>query len=251
MDTKIFSKSEVSTFSNQMLAAKLAVFAEICLAIWLFHALDGWALRILQFFQIIPQHGDMTLTYIEEIVSVSTAFVCLWVWVSQRFHGQGFSEIGLSRNARPNLRLLGIIFIGAFFFQLVHGIWLQTFLERLFHKPTTLPTVNGASELLQSIVLSLVGGGFREELFFRGYLLNRLMTLMQPQRGALALAVLLQIAFFGYQHSYQGPVGVICTSLGAAMFTWIYLRRRSVWDAVLFHGIYDVFGFLAIYLHMG
>jgi membrane protease YdiL (CAAX protease family) len=81
---------------------------------------------------------------------------------------------------------------------------------------------------------------FGEEFAYRGYLLRRVIdALGGSTRGAVA-AVLLCGALFGVGHFYQGPVGMIDSTVSGLVFGTLYVRSGgNLWPSTLAHGLTD------------
>jgi membrane protease YdiL (CAAX protease family) len=77
--------------------------------------------------------------------------------------------------------------------------------------------------------------GLCEEFLFRGYLLWYLSHAMP-----FLFACLLQALVFGLCHAYQGPRGVLLTTLAGAFFTGVMLVAGSIWPAMLIHALMDL-----------
>ncbi len=99
-------------------------------------------------------------------------------------------------------------------------------------EPRIAPTA--ASTPAGFALLSLVAG-YREELFYRCYLVTRLAALGLPAAAAVALAALV----FGFGHLYQGPAAVALAMLQAVAFGVLLLRGRSVHGLALAHALYN------------
>lgn len=84
-------------------------------------------------------------------------------------------------------------------------------------------------------------GAFLEEIFYRGYAIERVISL--TRRGWLAGFISWVTFTFVHQEFFGlGPtldVGVLSAGLVV-----LYLRERSVWPCVFLHGMNDAFGFL-------
>ncbi len=71
---------------------------------------------------------------------------------------------------------------------------------------------------------------FGEELFARGFALDRLQTVFGRRGLGLVFAALGQAAIFGALHAIQGPSGVIVTAYVGLVFAWIYFASgRNLW----------------------
>ena len=91
-----------------------------------------------------------------------------------------------------------------------------------------------ATEIPIALVFSMVGG-YREELFFRAYLLTRLERL-----GASRLSsVLLSSALFGVGHGYQGVMGILVASGLGAYLSLVFVYRKNAHEVALGHGWYN------------
>lgn len=89
--------------------------------------------------------------------------------------------------------------------------------------------------------------GLHEEILFRGFVLTRLSTLMRSTPAG----VILSAVIFGALHGYQGPIGVIQTTAVGLVFGVVVAVTRSVWPAVISHGIFDTIGLAVIPLLRG
>jgi membrane protease YdiL (CAAX protease family) len=89
--------------------------------------------------------------------------------------------------------------------------------------------------LLPLALLSSVAIAYREEAFFRAYLLTRFEQLsVNPVLGVVVAA-----AAFSLGHFYQGLGGAAVAFLLGLYLGWIYLRRRSVHIVAVAHGLYN------------
>ena len=95
---------------------------------------------------------------------------------------------------------------------------------------------------LAAIYLLLIWSfaAFGEEFAYRGYLLRRTIdALGSSTRGAVA-AVLLCGALFGVGHFYQGPVGMIDSTISGLVLGTLYVASGgNLWPSTLAHGLTD------------
>jgi len=91
---------------------------------------------------------------------------------------------------------------------------------------------------------------FGEEMFFRGFLITRLMTVFEGVKFAPVFAVVLPALLFGYGHMYyQGLRGFVMTGAIALAFgTMFLLFKRNLYPVILVHGIVDSIGFTARFM---
>lgn len=91
---------------------------------------------------------------------------------------------------------------------------------------------------------------FGEEMFFRGFVITRLMDVFADLRFAAVFSVILAAVLFGYGHYYyQGMRGFIVTGAVALAFGTMFLvYKRNLWPIIILHGLIDTLGFVATYM---
>jgi uncharacterized protein len=88
------------------------------------------------------------------------------------------------------------------------------------------------------IPLALLFGitaGYREEFFFRSYMLGR----MEELGIQVPLAVAASTALFSVGHLYEGPLAVAITAALGVLLSLGWLRRRSLHVVAIAHGLYN------------
>ncbi len=86
---------------------------------------------------------------------------------------------------------------------------------------------------LMLVIAILVGTS--EELFYRGYLIPRLLHLgFSPKWSLLVSSIVFALA-----HTYQGLGGVLSTFLLGVIFGGIFLRTRRLWPLMIAHALLD------------
>ena len=102
--------------------------------------------------------------------------------------------------------------------------------------------------LLRVLALSWTFAAFGEEIAFRIVLLLGLLSVLGRSNIAIGVAVLLQALVFGLVHLYQGPTGIVGTTISGLVFgATIVLARGAIWPAALAHGINNTIGLLMLY----
>lgn len=93
---------------------------------------------------------------------------------------------------------------------------------------------------------------FGEEIFFRGYLIDRVGRFLPKARWASFIAILIPALIFGAVHAYyQGFRGFVVTGLiGLALGALYLANKRNLWPNILAHGAVDTLGFTALYLDL-
>jgi len=90
-------------------------------------------------------------------------------------------------------------------------------------------------------------GTFLEEIFYRGYLIERLTSLT----GKNWLAGLISWVAFTFVHlKFFGLGPTLDVGVLSAGLVILYLKERSIWPCIVVHGINDAFGFLIFPLLM-
>jgi len=84
-------------------------------------------------------------------------------------------------------------------------------------------------------------GTFLEEVFYRGYIIERLTSLT----GKSWLAGLISWVAFTFVHlKFFGLGPTLDVGVLSAGLVILYLRERSIWPCIVVHGINDLFGLL-------
>ena len=160
----------------------------------------------------------------------------LWVRGPQAPGGSVWAEFGIPRPRAADLGWALVLLAGAFLLLTAAGLLLGFLPEEVRRRlaggfrwrlqdPRLLPLAAGFSLLV----------GYREELFFRAYLLTRLRQSGLPSAAAVAVSGLL----FASGHAYQGPIGLaVALALGlyfAVAFTRLGNLHRVAWAHALYN----------------
>jgi hypothetical protein len=91
------------------------------------------------------------------------------------------------------------------------------------------------ARLLPLVLAFSLVTGYREELFFRSYLLTRFAQAgLHP-----ALSVTASSLLFAAGHAYQGPTGFAVAMLMGVYFALVFLRMRNLHRLAWAHGLYN------------
>jgi uncharacterized protein len=114
---------------------------------------------------------------------------------------------------------------------------------------TTYQYLVGNTAALPWIVASvLANAAFGEEVFFRGYLFERMGTMFGRGKAALAGTIFLSTALFAFGHYHdQGVPGVVQATMTGLVFGTIYAWRRQIWLLMVMHAAYDLAAIAIIY----
>ena len=98
-------------------------------------------------------------------------------------------------------------------------------------------TIHNRWSLLTIIPLSLAVG-YREELYFRCYLLTRMRDMQVSQPVRIGIASLL----FALGHLYQGVVAVIVAMAAGIILSIAFERHRNIHIIAIAHSLYNAVG---------
>ena len=106
---------------------------------------------------------------------------------------------------------------------------------------------NTAAALL-AIPMMIVYAGLGEEIYFRGYLFERLRALIGWRPAARALIVLASAVLFGALHyPDQGLAGAEQATIVGLVFGAIYARTGQLWLLIFAHASFDLTALAIIY----
>ncbi len=175
----------------------------------------------------------------------------LVAWFSLRYRHLSWRDVGLRRPDRwlPTIALALLFGVG---YQVLDTLLIGPVLQRLTGTSIDLSQF----KILQGNLLAFIGAlaltwteaAFIEEMFFRGYLFNRIGDLAGQSRIGIVSSLLVSSLVFGIAHAYQGLTGVLDIALAGIMLGLLYLfGKRNLWLPILTHGIIDTIGFVLIY----
>lgn len=84
--------------------------------------------------------------------------------------------------------------------------------------------------------LEMMAVGFVEEFVWRSYLVTRIEEVTESKFKAIAYSALM----FGFNHLYQGPLGVLGATIDGMMYAIVFSVTRRLWPIALAHGLYDL-----------
>ena len=172
-------------------------------------------------------------------------------WISLRVRNLRWRNVGLTRyRSLPVTVALGVV-LGAALeaFQLLVT---QPILSRLIGKQPDLETfrmlTGNLKMTLLFIALSWTLAAFGEELFWRGYLLNRVADVVGRTPIAWFVSLLIVSSAFGLAHGYQGLTGWIEEGIAGLALGLMYLRTgRNLSVPIIAHGVADTIDMVLIF----
>lgn len=177
---------------------------------------------------------------LEGLLTIS--MIGLLLWLGREDPGSiGFDRKDFKRQLRSGVIAGAVIFALANLMTSVLSAFINSTdaaggVKHLFKNPYQLPLW---------LFLGIFGGGVVEELE-RAFILTRFEKLLG--KSGLYLAILLSTLFFGLGHLYQGVAAAVGIALTGSFYAVVYLRKRSLLEAMVAHAFYDSVGIVLAYI---
>jgi len=161
-------------------------------------------------------------------------FACaaLLLFIIRRKERLGWDSVGLQRPPLGNTAIWVVVtFVGV-----LVALAMAFALIKLFH----LPVGSSDFQALEAfptwvLLVVIIVAGFIEELFCRGYAIERLQSLT----GSVILAAGIPLFIFAASHYRQGWTGIIVALLTGAVLTAVYIYKRNLWVTITVHFVVD------------
>jgi uncharacterized protein len=164
--------------------------------------------------------------------SILFVLAALLLFIIRRKERLGWDSVGLQRPALGNtLKWVLITFVAVSVALAVAFGFIK-----LFKLPVG-SSDSAAWDALPTWVLLVViiRAGFVEELFSRGYAIERLQSLT----GSLIFAAGIPLVIFAVSHYRQRQAGIIIAMLTGAVLTGVYVYKRNLWITITVHFLGD------------
>lgn len=185
---------------------------------------------VVEFFRHVVGPRTTQNTVARELIIL--ALVAVLFWIIRRKEKLGWDSVGLGRAKPGSTALWVLIAILACAVAITIAFGVIHVLGLHFGSPDargldTLPT--------WVMVLVIVRAGLAEEVFYRGYAMERLQSLT----GSRWIAIAVPLLIFAIFHYRQGAGGVVIALLTGAVMTAVYLRTRNLWVNIITHFLID------------
>ena len=174
---------------------------------------------------------------------VASIAVLVWAWWSRT----PMRALGFRAPTNWALTLIGGMAFGVVF-KLVLKIVVMPLIGA---PPINVPfqyLVGNTAALPGMVATILISAAVGEEIFFRGYLFERLGTLLGRSPAALAITVVFSAALFGVAHyGGQGVPGVQQAAIVGLVMGGIFAWSRQIWFLMIAHGAFDLTALAIIY----
>ena len=102
------------------------------------------------------------------------------------------------------------------------------------------PSIASTKQFIPLYLLVSVVTGYREELFFRAYLINYFEK--SASKTVLAISI---SAMFALCHVSQGVAGILISFISSIFLCFIFFRDRSIHINAISHALYNFIVILA------
>ena len=167
-----------------------------------------------------------------------------------QWSGTPWEALGFARPASWLLTIAGGLALG-----IALKVFTKAVLLPLLGAPATNTTyahVAGSVPLfLQLAVTTVIVGGIGEEIFWRGFLFERLHKVLGSGIGPTIAIVLITAIVFALAHFWdQGVPGVQQAMVTGLAFGAVYAATGVLWPAMVAHAAYDVLAAFLIYARL-
>jgi membrane protease YdiL (CAAX protease family) len=185
--------------------------------------------------QAVPAPGPATTRAMLQVIVTGIPQFLLMAYVADLSGGPP-GAWGLIPLEKRDPLLIFLVLLGSF-------VAVSPFVALVFALPPQLSRslasgyrwgLQSASQVPIALLFGLTAG-YREEFFFRSYLLGRLGQAGMP----LAPAVLCATALFTMGHVYEGPLGIAIAAVLGTLYAVVYIRRPNLHVIAIAHGLYN------------
>lgn len=170
-----------------------------------------------------------------------------------KHQGSNWKEIGLQRPPNWVKTVLSAVaaWIGALvIFVLVQNIAIESMIA-VGATPTPIDEsrfnsiIGNLPFLVLMVTLAWTTIAFGEELFYRAFVISRLMDHALLGKW---ITILISSTLFGIVHFAEGPIGILSNGAFGILFAWIYVHsNRNLWITIIAHGLLNTLRFVILY----
>ena len=177
-------------------------------------------------------------------------FRALTVLVWAQWSHTPWRELGFVRPANPVRTVTAGVVLGVALKFLLKAVVMPLLGAPPINSTYSYVTGNPAA-LAGMLFVVIVGGGFGEELMFRGYMFERLTKLLGAGTAArVAIVVLTSAVFASLHYPDQHLAGAEQTIFTGLTFGTIYAVTGGIWLVMIAHAAYDVAALAMIYWNL-
>lgn len=171
--------------------------------------------------------------------------VLVLIWAS--LSGTPWRNLGFVRSPHGAIDLV-VAFVAGVFFKILMKAVVMPLLGFGAANLTYAYLAGNTVAFIATLLWVIIGGGFGEELIWRGFLFERLGALLGPgPRAKIAIVVVTSTLFATAHYPDQRLPGAIQAVFTGLVFGATYARIRSIWPVMVAHAAFDVAAVLMIY----
>ncbi len=185
---------------------------------------------------LLPGNADDLSVGLALVVEWGVLCFLVLFWIP-RIEKKNMASIGLGKFKRRHLGWGVLVYLLLLVASSISGFVLQS---------VGLPSLRSLQPLIERYSFAtlfglFLTGTFLEEIFYRGYLIER-VTILTRHKWVAAftswfLFTVIHLKFFGL-----GPT--LDTSVISAVLVLLYMKEKSIWPCIVVHGINDALAFL-------
>jgi len=175
-------------------------------------------------------------SYMLQFLVVALPQILLLLYILSLRARTSYREFGILRPRAKDLLYALLVFLGVFALLAL----LAVILMMLPSAGRSLFTTGfrwklESPRLIPLVLLFCLVTGYREELFFRSYLLTRFRQLQLPVFLGIGMSTLL----FAAGHVYQGVAGLAIALIQGLYFSILFVRFKNIHPLAIAHGLYN------------
>jgi membrane protease YdiL (CAAX protease family) len=171
--------------------------------------------------------ADFGATVVRELIIL--ALVAILFWIIRTREKLPLSSIGLRRQG------IGSALLWSLAVMLLFGVGIAACLVVFPHIGLSYGSTSGPAVPMGVSLLLYARAGIAEEVFYRGYAIERIEALT----GSRAIAAAVPLLIFASGHFSQGIAGILITFVIGAIATAIYLWKRNLLILIIAHFMVD------------
>ena len=122
-------------------------------------------------------------------------------------------------------------------------------MRALSKKHGSLAFVPSDSKELAHFIFLAIAAGIGEEIIFRGFLINYLISWVGNDFWGITIASLSSSALFAFLHGYQGWKSMVKIFVFSVLFSAIYIFSQSLLIVMIVHILVDIMsGIISVYI---
>lgn len=171
--------------------------------------------------------ADFGATVVRELIIL--ALVAILFWIIRKRENLPLSSIGLRRQR------IGSALLWSLAVMLLFGVGIAACLVVFSFVGLSYGSSSGPAVPLGVSLLLYARAGLAEEVFYRGYAIERIEALT----GSRAIAAAIPLLIFAGGHFSQGIAGILLTFVLGAIATAIYVWKRNLLILIVAHFMVD------------